>query len=102
MAQQLYDIKVGARGRGEHHHETPIRRRRRKTGNIKPMRFVSLHHHSTFSYKDGYQMPEAHIRRAEELGMVHGPFFTEHGNMSSHVKAEIAADKVGLKIGYGC
>lgn len=102
MAQQLYDIKVGALARGEHHHETPIRRRRRKNGNFKPMRFVSLHHHSTFSYKDGFQLPEAHVRRAEELQMS-ALAMTEHGNVSSHVKFEMAADKVaGVKPIFGC
>lgn len=102
MAQQLYDIKVGGKARGEHHHETPIRRRRKKNGNLKPMRFVSLHHHSTFSYKDGYQMPEAHVRRAEELQMS-ALAMTEHGNVSSHVKFEIAAEKVGgVKPIFGC
>lgn len=102
MAQQLYDIKAGGKARGEHVHDIPLRRRRRSSGNLKPMRFVSLHHHSTFSYKDGYQLPEAHIRRAQELNMSVGPVFTEHGNVSSHVKAEKAADEVGLPIGYGC
>jgi hypothetical protein len=94
MAQQLYDIKVGARARGEHHHETPIRKRRKKNGNNKPMVFSSLHHHSTFSYKDGFQLPEAHVRRAAELQMS-SIAMTEHGNVSSHVKFEMACDKVG-------
>jgi len=67
----------------------------------KPMRFVSLHHHSTFSYMDGYQLPEAHVRRATEIGM--GSFaLTEHGNVSSHVKLEVAAQKAGIKPIFGC
>lgn len=96
----LADVKIPA-GAGEHHHDVPIRKRRRKTGNRKPMRFVSLHHHSTFSYKDGFQLPEAHVRRAQELQM---PAFalTEHGNVSSHVKFEIAAEGSGVKPIYGC
>lgn len=102
MAQQLYDIKVGGKARGEHHHETPIRRRRKRNGNQKPMRFASLHHHSTFSYKDGFQLPEAHVRRAEELMMENGLAMTEHGNVSSHVKFEIAAQKIGVKPIFGC
>jgi DNA polymerase-3 subunit alpha len=102
MAQQLYDIKVGARARGEHHHETPIRKRRKKNGNNKPMVFSSLHHHSTFSYKDGFQLPEAHVRRAAELQMS-SIAMTEHGNVSSHVKFEMACDKVGgVKPIFGC
>lgn len=68
---------------------------------MRPMRFVSLHHHSTFSYKDGYQMPEAHVRRATELNM--GSFaLTEHGNVSSHVKLEKAALAEGVEPMFGC
>lgn len=66
-----------------------------------PMRYVSLHHHSTFSFKDGFQLPEAHVRRAAELNM--GTLaLTEHGNVSSHVKLEMAADKIGVKPIFGC
>jgi DNA polymerase III subunit alpha len=103
VAQQLYDIKVGQAGRGEidHDHDPPIRRRRKRNGNSKPMKFVSLHHHSTFSYKDGFQLPEAHVRRAAELNM-NSLAMTEHGNISSHVKFEIAALKLGVKPIFGC
>lgn len=94
----LEDAKIGKK---EHHHETPIRRRRKKTGNMKPMRFVSLHHHSTFSYKDGFQLPEAHVRRAQELQMP-GLAMTEHGNVSSHVKFEKALKDSGVKGIFGC
>jgi hypothetical protein len=38
----------------------------------KPMRFFSLHHHTTHSYKDGYGSPDAHHARAAELGSVSG------------------------------
>lgn len=65
------------------------------------MRFVSLHHHTTYSYKDGFQLPEAHVRRAAELGMS-ALAVTEHGNVSSHVKLEMAAEKEGIKPLYGC
>lgn len=95
----LEDIKTG----GRHAHDPPlIRRGRRSNGNLKQMRFVSLHHHSTFSYDDGYQLPDAHLRRAEEL-LMSGIAFTEHGNISSHVKAEKAAEKhSGVRVFYGC
>lgn len=66
----------------------------------KTMRFVSLHHHSTFSYQDGYAMPEAHVRRAAEDGMV-ALALTEHGNVSSHVKLEKAGVKAGVKPIFG-
>ncbi len=35
----------------------------------KRMHFASLHHHSTYSYLDGYGLPESHVRRAAELNM---------------------------------
>lgn len=85
----------------ERHHHGLIIQRKRRTGNLKPMRFASLHHHSTFSYLDGYQLPEAHVRRAEELNMVNGIVMSEHGNIDSHVKFETAADKAGLKAMFG-
>lgn len=92
------------------HHDHPVLVRRemrqrsiasRRVGNRKPMRFVSLHHHSTFSYLDGYGLPEAHIRRAEELQMS-ALAMTEHGNIASHVKLEAAAEQSGVKPIYGC
>lgn len=82
-------------------HEPPIILRRRRNGNLKPMRFVSLHHHTTLSYRDGYGLPDAHIRRAVELQMP-AIAMTEHGNTDSHVKAEIAAAGTGVKVIYGC
>lgn len=68
---------------------------------LKPMKFVSLHHHSTFSFLDGFQMPEAHVRRATELGM-NAMTMCEHGNIFSHVKLEEAAVKEGIKPIFGC
>jgi len=65
------------------------------------MRFVSLHHHSTYSFLDGYGQPEDHVRRAAELGM-DALALTEHGNMSSHVKLEKAAMEQGIKPIFGC
>lgn len=86
---------------GTHDHKIPTGVRRGNNGNLRPMRFVSLHHHTTFSYLDGFQLPEAHVRRATELGM--GAIaFTEHGNISSHVKAEAACDGTGVKPIFGC
>jgi DNA polymerase III subunit alpha len=65
------------------------------------MRFSSLHHHSTYSFLDGYALPEAHVRRASELGM--GSLaLTEHGNVFSHAKFEQAAVKEGIQPIFGC
>lgn len=88
---------------GTHDHKLPtgVRKPGTENGTLKPMRFVSLHHHTTFSYLDGFQLPEAHVRRATEINMS-AMAFTEHGNISSHVKAEHAALKAGVKPIFGC
>lgn len=64
------------------------------------MRFVSLHHHSTFSFMDGFRKPEDHVARSAELGMT-AQALTEHGNVSSHVQLEKAALKYGIKPIFG-
>lgn len=64
------------------------------------MRFASLHGHSSFSYGDGHKLPEHHVLRAKELG-IKAIALTEHGNVSSHVQLEKAADKHGIKAIYG-
>lgn len=93
----------------DHHHDEPdprpaLRAAKHKRGKDKPpdkdMKYVSLHHHSTFSFLDGYQMPEAHVRRAADLRMS-ALALTEHGNISSHVKLEIAAQTHGIKPIFG-
>jgi len=65
------------------------------------MRFASLHHHTTYSYLDGYGTPEQHHERAEELEMG-AMAFTEHGNISSHVRHEQEGKKRGVKPIFGC
>lgn len=85
------------------HPEQPvivINRKKRKAELAKPMHFASLHHHSTYSYLDGFQLPEAHVRRAAELQMS-AMAMTEHGNIMSHVKFEQAAKKEGIKPIFG-
>jgi DNA polymerase-3 subunit alpha len=64
------------------------------------MDWVSLHHHTTFSFMDGFQKPEAHVTRTVELGM-NAQAVTEHGNTSSHVQHEKAALKHGIKPIFG-
>jgi len=64
------------------------------------MKFVSLHSHSTYSYMDGFALPEVHVKRVAELGMS-ALALTEHGNVSSHVKLELAAAKEGIKPIFG-
>lgn len=65
------------------------------------MKYVSLHHHSTYSFLDGYGHPKEHVARAAELGMT-ALALTEHGNVSSHPKLEMAAKEAGIKPIYGC
>lgn len=62
--------------------------------------WVSFHTHSTFSYKDGYAMPDDHAKRAADLGMS-GLALTEHGNVSSHARHEQSCAKYGLKAHFG-
>lgn len=64
------------------------------------MKGVSLHHHSTFSYMDGFGTPEHHVDRAVELEMS-ALAHTEHGNVSSHVRLEKAALKAGIRPIFG-
>lgn len=45
-------------------------------------------------------MPEVHVRRATELNL-QAIAFTEHGNAMSHVKAEAACKKAGVKPIFG-
>lgn len=61
---------------------------------------VSLHHHTTFSYQDGFGTPEHHAARAAELEMS-ALAVTEHGNVSSYVQHEKACDKYGIKPLFG-
>lgn len=64
------------------------------------MKYVSLHHHSTYSYMDGHGTPAQHVERTAELGMT-AMSLTEHGNVSSHVGLEKAAVKFGIKPIFG-
>ena len=64
------------------------------------MKFVSLHGHSSFSYGDGHGLPVDHVNRVKELGMS-AISLTEHGNTSSHVQLEKAANSAGVKPIFG-
>lgn len=63
-------------------------------------RYVSLHHHSTFSYGDGYGQPSEHVDRAVEMEQS-ALALTEHGNVTSHVKLDKAARAAGIKPIFG-
>ena len=61
---------------------------------------VNLHGHSTFSEGDGYQLPEDHVNQVVALDQP-ALALTEHGNISSHVQLEQAAQKAGVKPIFG-
>lgn len=64
------------------------------------MEFASLHHHTTLSYGDGFRTPAEHVAAVAELGYS-GLALTEHGNVSSHIQLERAAQAAGLRAGFG-
>jgi DNA polymerase III subunit alpha len=64
------------------------------------VKFVNLHHHSTFSFGDGFGTPAQHVARAAELGY-NAMALTEHGNVSSHFQLEKAALNAGIKPIFG-
>lgn len=66
----------------------------------KPMVWVSLHSHTTFSYGDGYGPVGIHVDRCADLGMT-SLALTEHGNVSSWVQLEKHCKRRGLKAIFG-
>lgn len=64
------------------------------------IKFVNLHHHTTFSHGDGYGTPKQHVARAAELGYK-AIAATEHGGVSSFFQLEKAALKDGIKPIFG-
>ena len=63
--------------------------------------FVHLHLHSTYSFIDGYGLPDKYIAKAVELGQP-AIAVTDHGNVSSHFKWYKSATKAGIKPILGC
>lgn len=68
---------------------------------MKGRKRAELHGHTTLSTGDGFKLPEEHMEACAEMGVV-ARAFTEHGNVSSHVQAEKAATKTGVKCIFGC
>ena len=65
------------------------------------MKFVSLHHHGTFSFQDAIGTPEEHATIAASYGMT-SLALTDHGNVSGHVQHEKACRRNGIKPIFGC
>lgn len=64
-------------------------------------KFVHLHAHSTYSFVDGYGLPEQYISRAKEIGQ-EAIGVTDHGNISVHYKWYKECKKNGIKPILGC
>ena len=65
-----------------------------------PMKFVSFHTHTTYSYGDGFGTVAQHVARVQELGMT-ALALSEHGNVNSHVALERECHRAGIKPIYG-
>jgi DNA polymerase III subunit alpha len=64
------------------------------------VKFVSIHHHNTFSYLDALGTPAEHAEIAAEYGMT-ALAITDHGNVSGHVQHEKACNRNGIKPLFG-
>jgi DNA polymerase-3 subunit alpha len=64
------------------------------------VKFVSLHHHNTFSFQDALGTPAEHAEVAAGYGMT-ALAITDHGNVSGHVQHEKACLKRGIKPIFG-
>jgi len=62
--------------------------------------YSSLHSHSTYSFLDGFGLPEQMVKRAVELGMP-ALALTDHGSVSGHAQLEKYALKAGIKPIFG-
>jgi DNA polymerase-3 subunit alpha len=64
------------------------------------VKFVSIHHHGTFSFQDAIGTPGEHAEVAAGYGMT-ALAITDHGNVSGHVQHEKACLKHGIKPLFG-
>lgn len=64
------------------------------------MKFVSIHHHNTFSFLDAIGTPAEHAEVAAGYGMK-ALAITDHGNVSGHVQHEKACLRLGIKPLFG-
>ena len=67
---------------------------------MKPMKFVSFHTHTTFSYGDGFGTVREHVQRIKELGMS-AAGMSEHGNVNGHAAWERECREAGIKPIFG-
>ena len=68
---------------------------------VKKDSFCHLHLHSSYSFTDGYGLPEEYIKRCKELGQP-AMACTDHGNCSVHYKWYKGCNKEGIKPVLGC
>jgi DNA polymerase-3 subunit alpha len=64
------------------------------------VKYVELHHHTTYSYMDGHGTPAQHAEAVAVHGMS-AMAITDHGNTSGHVQTEKACLKFGIKPIFG-
>ena len=69
-------------------------------GQARGVKFVSIHHHGTFSFQDAIGTPAEHAEVAAGYGMT-ALAITDHGNVSGHVQHEKACLKRGIKPLFG-
>ena len=62
--------------------------------------YVSLHHHTTFSFLDGFGLPADHAENAAKLG-AKALAITDHGNISGHIQHRDACKERGIKPIFG-
>lgn len=63
--------------------------------------FFNFHQHSTYSFLDGYGLPEQFAERIKDIGGK-GMALTEHGNIFSHIPFQKVFHREGLHLVYGC
>ena len=63
--------------------------------------FITLHCHTTFSFRDAYGLPSQHAARAASIGNS-ALAITDHGSISGWVRHNKACRDVGIKPLFGC
>jgi DNA polymerase-3 subunit alpha len=65
------------------------------------MKFFNLHHHTEYSFLDGFGTPQQIMSRLDELQQ-DGIAVTDHGNIYGHIPFAKAFKKAGKHLVFGC
>lgn len=77
--------------------ENPYLKRMKEIANVLNLdNFVHLHLHTTYSFLDGFNRPEAAARKARELGMK-AMAITDHNHLCGVIDFKKACDEEGVK-----